>query len=148
MIEVSIDTVQVLNGLNRLSNVDSAINFELIAAKSRQNIIDRTGLGKDVNNNDFAPYSAAYLREKSLTHDDITVNLQYSNSMLGSISFDSDNNSALVFFLDRENSEKAKKHNLGEGGLPKREFFGLSTDDKEEIQAMMFDDINRYLSQI
>jgi|GEM_PF-5497070 phage gpG-like protein len=148
-ISVTIDDKQLIDTLESMGHIASdAINFSRLGLKVKQNILRRTKDGVDINKTAFKPYSPSYFIQKSVTHTDTTVNLQNSNRMLASIQVSANDNSSMLFFADAENSEKALVHNSGINGMPKREFFGVNSDDEAEVYDIAISDIRQFLGSL
>jgi hypothetical protein len=112
----------------------------------------RTSEGKDVDSQDFEPYSPAYAKfRRAEGHPADKVNLFFSGSMLSSMSQREREKETTIFFLptkdqnDVSNPEKAFWLNQ------KREFFALSEEDIRLINRIAEDYyqriVNRFTSE-
>jgi len=115
-----------------------------IAMRARYNIWSRTKSGRDYLGYPFAPYSEKYrlIREK-LHKTTETVNLEFTNRMLSSIQIASRPTESYIYFADANRRKIAYYHNIGEGRLPRREFFALSSQDNEELAKFLFNQIEK-----
>ena len=112
----------------------SALNKMLLTAANyvTQEIRRRTLSGIDVNGKPFEPYSAQYAKAKAKSGRGETVNLTYTNQMLGSITVRLYQNQAEIFIGENQRKKIAYYHHYGEG-QPKREFFAVSDAKMKEI---------------
>ena len=121
-------------------NVALAIGQELV-----DQIKARTAQGKDIFGNSFEKYSESYKNSQSFkaAGKGNRVNLRLSSDMLESIDVDFDGEK-LILFLPEDQSPKAHGHMTGQEGqgpLPKRQFFGVTKDQFEEVAAEFGDEI-------
>jgi len=125
-----------------------------IGKQARKIIVDRTRHGKDAHGKSFTPYSKKYKKSG-------TVNLTKSGYMLDSITVEPHDDYVRVYIPGTEgdkNFDIALVHN--EGGksgrgkgfrMPKREYFGIFTDDEirqvKKIIEAKYDEVIRRLNK-
>jgi len=98
----------------------------MAATKQIERIKSRTSTGIGVDGQPFADYAPA-------TKKSPPVDLFKSGQMLGSITQESTDTEAHIFFADPDGEQKARYHKSGTSKMPKRDFFGVSLADREEI---------------
>lgn len=101
-------------------------------------ILDRTAKGEDVHGQPFDPYSARYkLFKAKAGHPAEIVNLYFTGSMLSSLTHEASQKQVRIFFQNTTDksgsSNPAKAFFLNE----KREFFGVSEEEEEEIRDIV-----------
>lgn len=112
-----------------------------IAGSVKLQIRQRTESGLDVNRAGFRPYSVRYAayRRDVLKRPSSPVDLHVSGNMLKAITHKLTGSPPIrrieVFFSSGAQADKARRHQFGQGGLPKREFFGLDKKQLEEVTA-------------
>lgn len=115
-----------------------------IAMKARYNIWSRTKSGRDYLGYAFVPYSEPYkVIRRALGKTIDIVNLEFTNRMLSSIQIASRPTESYIYFADANRRKIAYYHNIGEGRLPRREFFALSSQDNEELAKYLFSQIEK-----
>ena len=102
-------------------------------------IEERTLNGHDINGNKFKPYTKAYADEKGVSRSD--VDLYARGDLLNSIEEvrASGKYSIKIAVNDGVETLKAYNHNVGDT-LPKRKFFGVTTDDARRIAREVIDE--------
>lgn len=119
-----------------------------VGMRAKINILERTAAGKGADSKLFADYSPRYkLFRRRHGRPVDKVNLFFKGHMLGSMSVKADQNKAIIYFADEEQSDKATHHNYGapKNKLPKREFFALSISDATEIEKTIDEHIEKAL---
>lgn len=111
--------------VSKISMVPTTKDYQWAALQARNTIRKRTLNGVDINGDRFQPYSAQTImyREKMGKTTDI-VNLEDTNAMLGSLTYDANEYGATVGMSNAHAAEYGLKHQTG-SGVPKREWFGL-----------------------
>ncbi len=100
-------------------------------------IIERTASGKDIKGRDFEAYSSAYKKSDDFTDFGKTkkVNMELTGRMLDDIDIISESaNTIKIGFEEEIEIKKAYRHNTGDKGMPKRQFFGVLKKDINEIK--------------
>ena len=92
--------------------------YELVADKMQE----RTTSGKDINGNNFKPYSKEYAKQKGVTRN--SVDLVLTGKMLTSFEEAQRQKNVVKVKLRDEEAPKAYNHNVGDT-LPERTFFGV-----------------------
>jgi len=138
--------------------IKSAIQRALAEASAFQvsAIRDRTEQkGKDVYGRPFKPYSKGYIlarrkRFNDPSNQDTTpknfVDLNFTGKMFSALTFTTRPSRGIVFFRSAEQTKKALIHNEGKGRMPKREFFGISSQEQKKINAIIIKNIKKALS--
>jgi len=138
--------------------IKSAIQRALAEASAFQvsAIRDRTEQkGKDVSGRPFKPYSKGYIlarrkRFNDPSNQDTTpknfVDLNFTGKMFSSLTFTTRPSRGIVFFRSAEQTKKALIHNEGKGRMPKREFFGISSQEQKKINAIIGKSIKKALA--
>ena len=133
-LNVSLDEISQEIDLSELLGRKPTSNEKRLFAEIAIDTINtRTLDGKTVNGGSFKPYSAAYAKEKGVTRD--SVDLFLEGDMLESISRRSSKEKSSTVFIQMEKGLQTKKafnHNTGDT-LPKREFFGITRNEAENI---------------
>lgn len=120
----------------RSDEIQEAIKRELllIGSSFRSTLIHRVQRGLDINNNPFVKYSEAYKEYKRAKGRPVEpVNLTFRFKMLRAIKVKNSGNSFELFFNSALENDKALAHNFGKGRLPKRQFWGISKKEQDEI---------------
>lgn len=137
--------------------IKSAVSLALGQASAFQvsAIRDRTEQkGKDVFGRPFQPYSMNYIlakrkRKNDPSNQDTTpknfVDLNFTGKMFSSLTFTVRPSRGIVFFRSAEQTKKAMIHNEGKGRMPKREFFGISDNEQNKINAIIVKSIKKAL---
>jgi hypothetical protein len=99
--------------------LDEAINL----------IIERTQAGFDINGRAFKQYSEEYAQFKGVSRGDVDLTL--TSAMLSGTAGEVDG-SRVKLFVEADQVSKAYNHNVGDT-LPKRTYFGLTTEEIESI---------------
>jgi hypothetical protein len=111
--------------------------------------------GKDVYGQPFQPYSKGYIQAKRKRFDDPTnrdltpknfVDLNMTGKMFSALTFTTRPSRGVVFFRSAEQTKKAMIHNQGLGRMPKREFFGISTQEQNKINAIIRKNITKAIT--
>lgn len=103
----------------------------------KNEIIDRTQQGKNINGRDFSQYSPEYAEFKGVSRDD--VDLTFFGDMLQSIQTEVSGDNVTVKISDNEQAIKAFAHVTGYEGHPtikngpKRDFFGVTNQRAKEL---------------
>ena len=118
-------------------------------------ILNRTGEGKDVNGNPFAPYSPRYkMFRLKHGHPVDKVNLFFSGSMLSSLTYSVFDDRLEIFFMPtygRTPSGKISKASDAEKAYylnKQREFFGVSDEDRRKVQRMIQDHLTHVVEDL
>ena len=130
-----IDQKELQSIVSRLGKLGEQITnkdiLEKIALQVKTNIQMRTAAGKDVNYKPFKKYSKRYGAMKRSG-----VNLYLHGDMMNALTQKViSNDTAKIFFMTKQQADKARAHNNGEGNLPQREFFGVNPKDREMVYA-------------
>lgn len=132
--------VDLSDWLNNLKIDPQQDDLQRAAENQVARIKERTAQAVAVDLQIFAPYSPA-------TDKKPPVNLRETGEMLDSITVESNNTTAHIFFNDPVQAQKASFHNTGTKHLPQRFFFGVSLQDREEIvgdiRAAVFRRLNK-----
>ena len=138
--------------------IKSAIQRALAEASAFQvsAIRDRTEQkGKDVKGRPFKPYSKGYIQARRKRFNDPSnqdttpknfVDLNFTGKMFSALTFTTRPSRGIVFFRSAEQTKKALIHNEGKGRMPKREFFGISSQEQKKINAIIIKNIKKALS--
>lgn len=111
--------------------------------------------GKDVSGRPFKPYSKGYIlarrkRKNDPSNQDTTpknfVDLNFTGRMFSALTFTTRPSRGIVFFRSAEQTKKALIHNEGKGKMPKREFFGISKQEQNKINAIIRKNIKKALA--
>lgn len=114
--------------------------MEEIALYVISKIKDRTLDGDDINENPFADYAPKYAEwRKKKGYQSDSVDLTISGHMLSAITSSSSKDHAEIFFMDTEDPTGASANDKAFWNNKDREFFGLSTDDEEQIMEIVND---------
>lgn len=108
-------------------------------------ILKRTNAGIDVNGAPFEKYSRAYKKSSAfeIYGKSNTPNLKLTGSMQAAITvIPSDGTTIKITIPDGEDSLKARRHNFGLKKMPRREFFGISTEEQGKILKKLLRDVN------
>jgi len=124
--------------------------LEGIASKVKENIIKRTGEGRDFRSERFSPYSKEWKRKRAGSgKETAVVDLKFTGKMLAGIHSEAvkGKNEARLYFDDFAEGKKAAYHNVTGAGWSKvkREFFGLGAEDKKFIRGVLLDHIEKVL---
>lgn len=107
-------------------------------------IIQRTESHKDVNGSKFAAYSKEYvdsLQFKAFDKTKSDINMKLTGQMLSTLDITADKGSKITIgWDDEQENAKAYNHNVGDT-VTKREFFGLTDQELQEIKAEFKDDV-------
>lgn len=130
--EVS-QTIDLSELLGREPSLEEKIEF---ADAFRNEVIDRTQSGKNINNRNFKGYTEDYADFKGSNQVDLTL----FGDMLNAIDTDISGNNVSIKITDTEQATKAFAHITGYKGHPtipngkyKRDFFGLNRKDAERL---------------
>jgi len=117
-------------------------------------ILQRTMRGIDIEGSPFEPYSPKYKLFRMKTgHPHDKVNLFFHGSMLSSLTYKEAKDKVEVFFMRTygktpygkpskvSNPQKAFFLNQ------RREFFGLSAKDEEEVERMILDNLRKIIEE-
>ena len=152
-VNISIDD-EIIAQFNKLeTGLVDAIDFGVLAQKESGLIIDRTHQGADVDGVQFQEYSEDYFqfkKERGGKHFTGIVDLDFDGLMLAAIDTRHFPDSSEIFFVAKDEREKARKHNEGFAPtrLPKREFFGVSDIDAEILGEMAKRDIKTFIDKL
>jgi len=139
--------------LNRLfkkigADIFNAELFGEIGAFMTTSIAYRTSQGEDMYGDEFDEYSEKYAKKRADIGLPVNiVDLFYTGSMMGSLTWDASDEKVEVFFMpgtDKsgvENSLKAYYLNV------KREFFGISDVEREEILDLAADHVDKLIKK-
>ena len=106
----------------------------------------RTAKGKDVNDDDFDPYSKKYaMFRANKGHPINKVSLFFSGSMMSSMDYKATSDKATIYFLNTEDRTGTSNPNKAYWLNRKREFFALSDEDITEVENMVSDVIDNLL---
>ena len=131
LLKIEIDAEDAIEILDSVAAVLTSDGFaDAAGGFAADRIIQRTLSGKDINDNSFEAYSAAYARKKGGI-----VNLSASGEMLGSIDFQSGSSTETTITCD---SDIAGYHEDGTPDMPQRQFMGLSDEDVDEMMEEIF----------
>jgi len=125
--------------------------LEEIASKVKENILKRTGEGRDFRSEMFRPYSKEWKRKRAGSgKETAVVDLKFTGKMLAGIHSEAvkgKNEARLYFSGSAAGGKKASYHNVTGSGRSKvkREFFGLGTEDKKFIRGVLLDHIEKVL---
>ena len=127
-----IDTMNTFLSVNEVLTTSDVLMK--IALDVKNNIFLRTIGGKDFQYNPFIEYRDKYLKyKKAKGKDQGNVNLSLTGTMLNAMTQKALNNYSIkIFFTNKQESDKAERHNTtGYNGLRKRKFFFIGDKDKE-----------------
>jgi hypothetical protein len=96
-------------------------------------IIERTQSGVDINGRDFVRYSEDYAEFKGVSRGDVDMTL--TSAMLAGINGEADGTRVKIF-VEPDQVPKAFNHCKGDT-LPRRNFFGLNTEEIETIASSL-----------
>lgn len=119
-----------------IKNLENLRNdLVVIAEKVKDDMINRTKSGVDVNGTGFEKYTTKYAKRKlKNVGSNSPVNLTYENQMLRDWKVKRITEGASIYFKEGINRKKASVHNYGEGKQKRREFIGL---DKNNISYVV-----------
>jgi len=125
-----------------VSQALDSIQYDALALKTIEIILEKTSSGVDFDNKPFVEYAdftKKVRKEKGLPTS--KPDLFFTGNMLSGMTSIADNDGAVIGFLDRDSSNKAYRHVLG-NGVPVRDFFFINDDDGDELLdlAMSFFD--------
>lgn len=141
MIKVDVTTPDLTRSVDKM--MPTAQDLVDMADAAGFRIRKRTQGGKDVNEDEFKPYSDGYLKFKTEEGRDTSkVDLTFHNHMLGSVTTRRIQDGAELYFADAERRTIARAHHYGEGKLPKREFFALNDKDQAYLLNLLQARIN------
>jgi len=140
------ETVEVIRNFDLVEEIGDAIDsidYDELMLRGIQIIKDKTESGVDYQNRPFRKYSKDY--EETRLQKQLPINkvdLFFTGNMMSAITADSDNDGAVIKFLNKHDSGKAFSHIRGSGSLPVRDFFFFDDDDMDELldMAMSFVD--------
>ncbi len=116
-----------------------------IGAFVKSQIDIRTAQGKDVSGQPFKPYTPEYSLFRSEAGHSTTPNLFFSGSMMSSMTYTSNENTAHIFFMpttDRKGvSNPAKAFFLNQ----KRNFFAMSETEIDKVTQIADEYVGRTL---
>lgn len=134
-INVSLDELsQEIDLQNYLGRKPTTREKQLFAELAIDTINNRTLDGQTVNGGKFKKYSKAYAEKKGVTRD--SVDLFLDGDMLDSISRRASKEKASSVFIQMQKGLQTKKgfrHNTGDKGMTKREFFGVTDAEARQI---------------
>ena len=99
-------------------------------------IIERTEKGKDINGEPFEKYSTKYKQSDEFKDFGKTskVDMTLRGRMLDDVDIISETtNTVKIGFTDELETKKAYRHNSGDKGMTKRQFFGVT---EKEVNAI------------
>jgi len=122
---------------NKAAHDAGALAVELIDKRVTQE-------GKDRYGRKLKPY-AKQTKElrKARGRQTAHVDLVDSGNMMAALTYRARGNKAEVMFGKPAEAEKAWAHQTGKGRLPKREFFGLTKDERRKVAAKVKEHIGR-----
>jgi len=117
-----------------LKRVPTESDKEKYAELAVERINERTLDGITIHGKNFAQYSEAYAERKGVTRD--SVDLFLEGDMLDSLAYDTEKNSSkLKIIIDGDlETKKGYNHHVGDT-LPKRPWFGVTSDEIKEIAS-------------
>lgn len=120
---------------------DATFGFQMmgeIGMYAMFQIKKRTIKGKDVDGLVFKPYNPFYAKARAKDgYKQKPVDLTRTGSMLSSMTFDSDQNSANIFFMNTTDNTGARNPDKAFWNNEDREFFALSEDEVEGIMKIV-----------
>jgi hypothetical protein len=127
---------QKINVTRRLGRKPTLDELEFFAQEAIERINDRTLNGEDINGSSFTPYSEDYAEKKGVGIND--VDLFLDGDMLSSLDYEIDERSGTVTIkvLGDLQVKKGYNHHVGDT-LPKRSWFGVTTDETELLIAQL-----------
>ena len=142
--EFKVNQSEINNMVKRLQSLGKEVTdrkiLQLIALTARNNIIQRTMAGLDVNYKPMKEYNRNY----ALSEGKTTVNMTKTGKMLNSMIFKvMGTDTAKIFFATARGRMLAKIHNTGKGKMPERNFFGISARDKKQAQQAYLKEVLR-----
>lgn len=115
----------------------TAADFRWGALTARDEIRKRTLNGNDINSKPFVPYSQATVdRRAAVGKKTDIVNLEDTNSMLGSLTIDANKEQGIVGLSNANAAEYGLYHQTG-SGVPKREWFGLPDSGLQDLSVKL-----------
>lgn len=137
---------EVLASLNRLQR--GIFNERLmteVGLLAMARIKKRTLEGRDVEGTPFTPYTHSYRLFRLKTGRPSTnVDLFYTGSMLGAMTFDPDSSAVDVYFMNTQDSSGTENPKKAFFLNESREFFALSEDDIDDIM----DIVDQYFTRL
>lgn len=113
---------------------------EQIAQDLLDKILERAESGVDINGKRFKGYSKQYINSdsfKAFGKDPSKVNLRLTGDMLELLDvIQSSPDEVVLGWTDVGEAKKAYGHIEGTGKLPKRDFFGLTNSDIQDIKRI------------
>jgi len=129
--------------LKKLANMKGGMVTEIVKVLStvRNSILNTTTEGIDINGRQFKPYSPGYMTKRADNHRQTRpVSLTWTGDMLRAMGVFRVTDGGEIRFKSTRANDLAVKHNEGKG-VPKREFFGLNSDNLAYIEKKFGDKI-------
>lgn len=129
-------SLQRINLKDLLGRTPTDTEKETFTLSAIEIINQRTLDGKDIDGKKFTPYSKAYAEKKGVPQS--AVDLFDTGDMLDDIERDtsSETKNTIAISIDEDfAATKSFAHNTGEGKMPKREFFGVTRNEAEQIAS-------------
>lgn len=143
--EVKVGSTGVRRRIRRISNsIFSQVLMKEIGEYGRTMIKVRTARGVDIRGRRFAPYTPKYkIFRKEKGRPTNIVNLNFTGSMMSSIQYAATDKRVRLFILNTTDDSGARNPVKAFGLNRKRNFFGLSQQDKEYILNLVRQRIRR-----
>lgn len=106
---------------------------ETFALAAIERINQRTLDGKNIHGRKFKKYSKDYAAKKGVSRE--SVDLFLEGDMLSSLDYEVTTTGVKIKIDDGGESPKAFRHQTGDLGMPKRQFFGLIGEEVREIAS-------------
>ena len=142
--DVKIEGIEDLESiLTRIAKIKESFPQEIVKTLStvRNSILKTTVAGIDVNDQKFISYSAPYMVKRIDNHRQARpVSLTWTGDMLRAMKVFKIADGGEIRFGSTRANNLAVKHNWGKG-VPKREFFGLNSENQAYIEKKLIDKV-------
>lgn len=136
---ISVDEMSQEIDLKRyLGRAPTASEKRLFAEIAIEQINNRTLDGKTINGGKFKKYSKKYAEFKGVTRD--SVDLFLEGDMLDSLDAEENGNKVKILIDNDLETKKGYNHHMGDT-LPKRPWFGITTDEARAIANTIKEDV-------
>jgi hypothetical protein len=134
---------QEINLKRYLGRNPTDAEIEAFAQVAIERINLRTLEGETIHGGKFKQYSKAYAEKKGVSRD--SVDLFLEGDMLDALNYESTSDSVKIVIDDSLEAKKGYNHHTGDT-LPKRPWFGITTDEARTIAESIKDEDDSFLS--
>jgi len=129
---------QEINLKRYLGRNPTESEIEAFAEEAIERINIRTLDGETVHGGAFKRYSKAYAEKKGVSQD--SVDLFLDGKMLNALNYEQSDNGVKIVIDDNLETKKGFAHHTGDNSLPKRPWFGITTDEARQIAESVRED--------